>query len=98
MGVIPGSEFKKQWHCPSSQDLASYQQGLAGSHRSQIAEHLAGCDFCNAELKLLAKFSLADYQEACPPVPDSLRVLAEALLARKSSQTRDLRLMVEKDQ
>ena len=97
MGVIPGSEFKKQWHCPSSHDLASFQQGLVVSLRSHIAEHLTGCDFCNAELKLLAKFSLADNQEECPPMPDSLRVLAEALLARRSSQARELQLMVHQD-
>jgi hypothetical protein len=86
------SDFQKQCHCPSSQDLASYQQrSLANWQRSQISAHLAICDFCAAEFQLLSKFPPTEKLNECPPMPEYLRVLAESLLASRAAQESVLR-------
>jgi hypothetical protein len=84
MGSSPRSEFRKTWHCPTSQDLASFHL-LKDAHPqdSHLASHLATCDFCAAELQLLSKFPLADYSGECPPMPASLQALAQALFGAK---------------
>lgn len=98
MGSIPGSDFKKKWDCPSSEDLTSYQQrNLANWQNSHIVTHLAKCDYCAAELQLLSKFPLADYSYESPPMPASLRALAEALLASESVRRQGLRRMLRED-
>ena len=82
MSSFAGSEFEKKLQCPTSEVLLSYQQrDLNCGRTSQIASHLAACDFCAAELQLLSKYSPAKESYECPPVPVSLRALAEGLFA-----------------
>ena len=95
MGSKRRTDFKKERHCPSSQDLESYHRSLLASwQRSEIAVHLGTCDFCASELQLLAKVPLADNQIECPSMPASLRALAEALLADKDACSKRLRQML----
>ena len=86
-----GSDFEKKRQCPSSEVLVSYQQcSLNRGQKSPIAFHLATCDFCKAELQLLSKYSSAEESHESPPVPVSLRTLAEALLTRNRLGTTGL--------
>jgi hypothetical protein len=76
--------FFKQATCPSSETLLAYgANSLAAGHGASIAEHLATCEFCDAELSLLAQHFPGELEE-CPTttIPLDLRHLAEALLGR----------------
>lgn len=97
MGLVSGSEFKKMRDCPSSQSLASYYQHSSFPQESYIANHLASCDFCSAELQLLSIVLPEDYDDRCPPMPASLRTLASALLATGRTQTDHLHGMFEQN-
>jgi hypothetical protein len=77
------SVFCKQLTCPSTDTLLSYgAAGLASELKAHVATHLAGCDFCGAELQLLTRHAPAanveHYERAKMPAP--LRYLAESLL------------------
>ena len=83
MGSLSTARFCKQKTCPSAEILLSHcRRGLAPWSPQQIKAHLAACDFCAAEMQLLAR--VPDWMEApdCPPaeIPDHLRLLAEELL------------------
>jgi anti-sigma factor RsiW len=83
------SDFEKKRFCPAAQVLVSYHQHhLSDEQRSQIASHLAACDFCVAELQLLVKFSPTIEVCESPKMPESLRVLATALLRKSNSAIR----------
>lgn len=78
--------FYKQVICPSSEVLLAYKDSsLALTQQAGVASHLAACDFCGAELKLLAEHFPAVEEEECAVVaiPLNLRLLAEALLTRQ---------------
>ena len=92
MSSFPGSGFEKKRQCPSSEVLLlSYQQrGSASGQTSQIAFHLAACDFCKAELQLLSRYPSAAESFESPSVPVDLRTLAEALLIWSRLGTADL--------
>ena len=80
MGSLSGSDFAKKRHCPSSEALVFYRQcHLTNGQMSQLASHLATCDFCAAELELLSRFP--SQKESCesPEMPAHLRALAESL-------------------
>ena len=47
-----------------------------------VAEHLESCDFCNAELPLLAHHKAERGTGKPPEMPINLRILAEAILKR----------------
>jgi hypothetical protein len=75
------SAFRKRVSCPSSQTLLAFRQSHLGyEDDARIETHLVNCDFCNAELQLLA-FHLSDSEEyAFVEMPTALRRLAESLL------------------
>jgi anti-sigma factor ChrR (cupin superfamily) len=80
--------FAKQPDCPASATLAKYAAGtLSFLALPSVAEHLAACEFCGAELSLLSRHAPAAVVEttqsfkAAPPIPLALRVLAESMLA-----------------
>lgn len=82
MSSLAGRAFEKARQCPSSEVLLSYQQqDLVRGQSWPIAAHLAVCDFCSAELQLLANYPAVKEAQEIPPMPASLRALAEALLA-----------------
>ena len=80
------SSFAKQPDCPASAVLSDYAAGaLSFLARLSVAGHLAACEFCGAELSLLSRHAPAvetlESFVAAPPMPLSLRVLAESVLA-----------------
>lgn len=83
MGSVSTATFRKRKTCPSSEILLLYSDSaLVAAARPIIAEHVAGCDFCGAELQLLSKFAPrtpAVFQPA--RVPWHLYRLAKDLLA-----------------
>jgi hypothetical protein len=77
--------FCKQVTCPSSEALLSYGTiALTLDEEAQVKSHLAGCDFCGAELQLLIDHSPVDEEFDLPEIPLDLRCLAEALLCGHS--------------
>lgn len=82
------SSFAKQTGCPSSATLSAYgAMSLSFLARRSVAEHLAACEFCGAELSLLlaqdapAVETLDAHVAVAPPMPLALRVLAESILS-----------------
>ncbi|HEV7858943.1 MAG TPA: hypothetical protein VGO91_09965 [Pyrinomonadaceae bacterium] len=84
--------FFKQATCPSSETLLAYGAAALATAKSRcIAEHLATCEFCDAELRLLEEHFPTEREE-CPitTIPLDLRCLAEALLNRNSQSMESL--------
>ena len=83
MKSLNATSFCKQASCPSSESLLTYRAyGLEPQTDARITEHLSGCDFCCAELQLLAECPQADESETLvTEIPQSLRRLAEEILA-----------------
>ena len=77
--------FKKTAACPASSILLSYRSGkLAPKEAAVVKKHLSSCDFCNAELPLLAYHKAGRKRRSEPPeIPMNLRILAEAILSGK---------------
>jgi hypothetical protein len=76
--------FRKTADCPSSTTLLAYRsQKLSAEVSALVQYHLAECDFCRAELALLAHHLRIDKrEERAPEIPMNLRILAESLLCR----------------
>jgi hypothetical protein len=49
-----------------------------------MAVHLAGCEFCAAELEFYRAYPPYDVESAAPPMPTPLFELAEALIAKET--------------
>jgi hypothetical protein len=77
-------EFKKTAACPASATLLSFlYQNLPAEASTSIKEHLADCDFCSAELPLLAHHQSSTGANRTPEIPKDLRILAESILKSK---------------
>ena len=75
--------FRKTAACPASATLLSYRcQNLPAKTETSVKEHLRICDFCNAELPLLAHHQPATGGYKTPEIPMNLRILAESILSR----------------
>ena len=76
--------FRKTAACPASATLLSFRcQNLPAELEISIKEHLGVCDFCCAEVSLLAHHEPATggaYK--VPEIPMDLRILAESILNR----------------
>ena len=83
MKTVNTTSFCKQVTCPSSATLLSYRKfGLGTALNAQVTEHLDACDFCCAELQLLAECPQVDEDFSKPEaIPLPLRRLAEEILA-----------------
>jgi hypothetical protein len=77
--------FRKTGACPTSATLVGYRAGkLSPEIGALVRAHLGDCEFCNAELRLLAHHKARRGRQATPPeIPINLRILAESLLPRK---------------
>ena len=76
-------EFRKTAACPASATLLSFRcNNMAEEAAGVVREHLAECDFCNAELPLLAHHKPATGTQATPEIPMELRILAESILRK----------------
>ncbi len=77
--------FCKQKSCPSAEVLLLYiETGLAVAKHGRVAAHLATCDFCGAEMQLLASHNIDQVETDATleaEMPRHLRRLAEDLLA-----------------
>lgn len=75
--------FRKTTACPSSTTLLSLRAGkLSVETRTLVICHLGDCDFCNAELTLLAHHRRIKTHGKVPEIPMNLRILAESILNR----------------
>lgn len=76
-------KFEKQLSCPSSDSLLGYAKSSLSQASSRVVElHLADCDFCGAELQLLAQHRPVD--ESVSQSTPSLITLVSIPLMRKS--------------
>ena len=82
------NSFAKTIACPSSNILLSFHfQALSPEIRTLVRHHLASCDFCSAEMPLLAHYQSPLKGECKPPeIPINLRILAESLLGKSSAE------------
>ena len=75
--------FRKTAACPASATLLSFRCGnLPADMADCVKSHLELCDFCSAELPLLAHHTPVTTVDTTPEVPRDLRILAESLLAK----------------
>jgi hypothetical protein len=86
MKVSTATSFTKALSCPSSGILLSFRMNsLSPEIMNLIRHHLADCDFCQAELPLLAHYEAPGKGECkAPEIPINLRILAESLLGKNS--------------
>ena len=86
------SDFQKTVACPSSNTLLSYRaKALSRELLALVRLHLTACEFCTAELALLAFHTApSKADDKSPEIPMNLRILAESLLCQ-SSKLRMLR-------
>jgi hypothetical protein len=76
--------FRKTAGCPASATLLSYAaDNLPADAADGVKEHLEVCDFCSAELPLLAHHTPATGVYNAPEIPLDLRILAESMLGLK---------------
>ena len=76
--------FRKTAACPASATLLSFRkESLRAKAATLVKDHLDVCDFCNAELPLLAHHKAgAERGFKAPEIPMDLRILAESILAK----------------
>jgi len=75
--------FRKTAACPSSAQLLLLRGGKLSMKRSSlVGQHLETCDFCNAELRLLAHHRGSRQKTRVPQIPKNLRILAESILRK----------------
>lgn len=76
-------QFCKKASCPSANYLVQYlSEALPPKRVKRIERHLCSCDFCGAELQLLAKhpLNIEEVKYVTPVMPEHLSLLAKALL------------------
>ena len=80
--------FRKTAACPASATLLSFRaNSLSATMAIDIKQHLERCDFCYAELPLLAHHQPAvGRRPKAPEIPINLRILAESILGHKEAQ------------
>ena len=72
--------FLKTAACPASATLLSFRSDrLSAGAAVLVKDHLEVCDFCSAELPLLAHHT-AERRFKAPEIPLDLRILAESIL------------------
>jgi hypothetical protein len=78
-----GLTFRKTGACPASATLLSYGSAkLSAEIEALVRKHLAVCEFCDAELRLLAHHQPAGRAPRTPKMPANLRILAESILCK----------------
>lgn len=74
--------FGKQSYCPTSHEILAYVDGsLSPLTRQRVGEHALLCDFCGAELQLLANCTPVDDDYTPAPTPALIKVLGINLSA-----------------
>ena len=73
--------FRKTAACPASTTLLWFRsEKLSPMVVTLVRQHLEGCEFCNAELPLLAHHQAELTSFKPPEIPMNLRILAESIL------------------
>jgi hypothetical protein len=73
--------FRKTAACPASTTLLSFRaEKLSPMIGRLVRRHLETCEFCNAELPLLAHHRIESRASKPPEIPMNLRILAESIL------------------
>jgi hypothetical protein len=74
--------FRKTAACPASTTLLSFRaEKLSPMVGMLVRQHLESCEFCSAELPLLAHHRTERKAHfKAPEIPTNLRVLAESIL------------------
>lgn len=80
--------FLKTAACPASATLLSFRsERLPAAAAVVVKDHLEVCDFCSAELPLLAHHTAgAERGFKTPEIPLDLRILAESILTTKTQR------------
>lgn len=79
--------FRKTAACPASATLLSFSANdLSVPVAVTVREHLESCDFCSAELPLLAHHPPGANAYKVPEIPMNLRILAESILAQSTKK------------
>jgi hypothetical protein len=74
--------FRKTAACPASTTLLSFRaEKLSPMVGTLVRQHLETCEFCNAELTLLAHHQAQPRMAKTPEIPTNLRILAESILS-----------------
>ena len=78
----PQLTFRKTAACPTSTTLLSFRaERLSPMIGTLVRQHLESCEFCSAELPLLAHHRADRKRTLKPPeIPINLRILAESIL------------------
>jgi len=84
-GLKESLPFQKSTACPSSRTLLSFRsEKLSTPVSNLVSFHLSSCEFCNAELPLLAHYRSAFRGDnKTPEMPQDLKILAESILKSK---------------
>jgi hypothetical protein len=73
--------FRKTAACPASSTLLSFHAARVSQKKAAVVrEHLLECEFCSAELPLLAHHKPIRPSRKTPEIPINLRILAESIL------------------
>ena len=81
--------FRKTAACPASTTLLSFRaQRLSPMLGTLVRQHLESCEFCSAELPLLAHHRAERGFSNTPEIPTNLRILAESILAEQAVKSR----------
>jgi hypothetical protein len=74
--------FRKTAACPKSTTLLAFStEKLSPMVFTVVKQHLETCEFCRAELALLARHQRENPRYSTPPaIPDHLKILAESIL------------------
>ena len=77
--------FRKTAACPASATLLSFRSDTLSAEASGLVkDHLEVCEFCSAELPLLAHHTVGTERGLkTPDIPMDLRILAESILSRR---------------
>jgi hypothetical protein len=80
------SPFRKTASCPSSDTLLAFSsQKLSPESSTLVKYHLTVCEFCGAEIPLLARHTrIQKGEDKAPEIPMDLRILAESILCGRS--------------
>lgn len=90
--------FCKNEGCPSSNELLNYENGdLPRGRSTEVRKHLAGCEFCAAEVDFYSHYPPEEGSNEIAEIPAPLYELAEALLKNRQGDSSSLySLLTEK--
>lgn len=70
------NSFAKQSNCPTSYEILSYvEDSIDPLSKQRVERHAGLCDFCGAELQMLAKYTPAEEDYTPAPRPALISLL-----------------------